>query len=81
LPPDDAALLIEADRAWRRILGVLRIALGSQSPAAVTGPVLDHLLAAGGMGADEAAFRHRVDALAAAARDAFIRLVGKIESA
>jgi glutamate-ammonia-ligase adenylyltransferase len=79
LPRADAVMLAEADRVWRTVQSLLRIALGGQIPAAPPAPVLEKLLRATGFGPDEAALRAQLDQVAARVRDAFLRHVGEIE--
>jgi glutamate-ammonia-ligase adenylyltransferase len=79
LPRADAMMLAEADRVWRTVQSLLRIALGGQIPAAPPAPSLEKLLRATGFGHDEAALRARLDQVAAHVRAAFIRHVGEIE--
>jgi glutamate-ammonia-ligase adenylyltransferase len=80
LPAADAALLDEADRFWRTLQGILRIALGRQIPAALPGPVVEKLLHATGAGPDEASLLAAVEAMAAKIRAAFVRHVGEIDT-
>ncbi len=79
LPREDAAMLAQADRVWRSVQSLLRIAQGGRIPAALPAPCLEKLLRATGFGPDEAALRSRLDQLAAGVRAAFIRHVGEIE--
>ena len=81
LPQADATILIQADRLWRAIQGVLRIMHGRRIPAVLPEPtrlrllrVLDHALGSGS-GEPEAA---RIDRVAANVRTAFVRHVGEI---
>jgi glutamate-ammonia-ligase adenylyltransferase len=78
LPADDATLLIRADRAWRTVQSLLRIALGPHIPVAPPAPVLEKLLRATELGPDEAGLRAGLDRLAAAVRTAFTRYIGEI---
>jgi glutamate-ammonia-ligase adenylyltransferase len=84
LPVADATMLAEADRVWRTVQSLLRIALGAQIPAVPPAPVLEKLLRAvkvgsnEGGGADEAALRARLNDVALRVRDAFIRHIGAI---
>jgi glutamate-ammonia-ligase adenylyltransferase len=78
LPAEDAALLIAADRTWRSVQGVLRIALGRHIPTAPPPPVLEKLLQVTGLGPDDVALRADLDSMAAQVRAAFVRHVGEI---
>lgn len=80
LPPADATLLADADRFWRTVQGILRIALGRHIPAALPAPTVEKLLHATASGPDEASLRARVEAVAAEIRAAFLRHVGDIET-
>jgi glutamate-ammonia-ligase adenylyltransferase len=80
LPAHDAAMLIEADRFWRTLQGLMRIALGRQMPRDLPPPLLEKLLRATGVGPDEAALRDRADRLAHDVRAAFVRHVGGIDT-
>jgi glutamate-ammonia-ligase adenylyltransferase len=83
LPRADAALLIRADRVWRTVQGMLRIAIGRTAPAELPEATARLLLrAAAGAGApavDLPALRASLDALAAEVRAAFVRHVGEIK--
>jgi glutamate-ammonia-ligase adenylyltransferase len=78
LPADDAALLIEADRTWRTVQGMLRITLGRGMPDELPDASARPLLRATET-QDIATWRHRLDALAGKVRAAFVRHVGEIE--
>jgi len=78
LPQEDADMLIAADRFWRTLQGLMRIALGRQVPACLPPPLLEKLLQATGAGSDEAALRARADEVAGNVRAAFVRHVGDI---
>jgi glutamate-ammonia-ligase adenylyltransferase len=80
LPAVDASLLIEANRFWRTLQGLMRIALGRQVPRDLPPPLLEKLLRATGVGPDEAALRDRVEQLAQDVRAAFVRHVGGIDT-
>lgn len=74
LGADDAALLIEADRFWRTVQSVLRIAVGAGG--APSASAAEPLLRA--TGADSlAALEARMDETARAVHDAFVRCVGE----
>ncbi len=77
LAPAERATLLEADRLWRTIQGLLRITLGPRPPAALPEAALDALLRATGDG-DEAAFRARVAAVSARVRALFTARVGAV---
>jgi glutamate-ammonia-ligase adenylyltransferase len=77
----EADMLIGADRFWRTVQGLMRIAVGRQIPATLPPPLLEKLLRATGAytneaDATEAALRARADTVAAAVQAAFARHVG-----
>jgi glutamate-ammonia-ligase adenylyltransferase len=74
----DATMLAAADRFWRTLQGLMRIALGRQVPAVMPAPLLEKLLRATGIGPDEAALRCACDRVAQDVRAAFVRHVGEI---
>ena len=81
--PEDAALLIRADRVWRTVQGLLRVTYGRNpsdalSPAAAAA-LLRAAVAAGADAVDLPGLRATLDALARDVRAAFIRLVGELE--
>ena len=78
LPAGDAAILIEADRLWRTIQGVLRITVGARPPAKLPEPALESLLGATG-DCDAAEFHGRVNRVAAQVRAVFNIRVGLID--
>jgi glutamate-ammonia-ligase adenylyltransferase len=82
LPPADLAMLTLADRTWRTVQSLLRIALGTAIPVAppapVPAPVMEKLLRATGFGPDEAGLRAQLESLAGRVRDAFVRHIGEI---
>ncbi len=84
LPPDDAALLIRADRVWRTVQGVLRITLGRAVPAELPEAPARALLrvaaAAGAEAVDLPGLQATLDALAADVRAAFVRHVGDVRT-
>jgi glutamate-ammonia-ligase adenylyltransferase len=80
LPADDAARLIAADRFWRTVQGLMRIALGRAVPASLPAPLLEKLLHATSVGPDEAALRAAAETVARAVRAAFVRHVGEIDA-
>ena len=71
LPQPDAIMLASADRSWRIVQSLLRIALGTAIPGALPAPVLEKLCRATGFGPGEAELRVRLDGLAGQVRDAF----------
>ncbi len=80
----DAALLIEAERLWRTIQGMLRITVGqvksSELPAASSAPLL-HVTAGNGIQAvDTDALLHKSDLIAQQVTTLFERYVGKPEA-
>ncbi len=77
LPGDDAALLTRADRVWRTVQGMLRIAFGRAPPSTVTDASAGPLLRATGA-VDVAALRASLDTLARQVRAAFVRHIGEI---
>jgi glutamate-ammonia-ligase adenylyltransferase len=77
LSPEDAAMLIGADHAWRTVQGMLRITVGRDAgeilPEASARPLLR------AMGAtDLPGLRASLDALAEEVRGAFVRYVGAV---
>jgi glutamate-ammonia-ligase adenylyltransferase len=81
LPAADVTMLTQADRIWRTVQSLLRIALGAAIPAISPGPpapVMEKLLRATGFGPDEADLRAQLDSLAGQVRDAFVRHIGEI---
>jgi glutamate-ammonia-ligase adenylyltransferase len=90
LTPAEADMLIAADRFWRTLQGLMRIALGHQVPASLPTPLLEKILQATGpithetlrrCGTDEASLRRMADAVARDVRTAFVRHVGEIGTA
>ena len=79
LKGENAAMLVKADRTWRTVQSLLRIAAGVQIPASPPAPVLEKLLRATGFGPDEAGLRAQLDSLAGQVRDAFVRHIGAVE--
>jgi glutamate-ammonia-ligase adenylyltransferase len=77
LAPADAAMLAAADRRWRMVQSLLRIALGTAIPGALPAPVLEKLCRATGFGPGEAELHAQLDGLAGQVRDAFGRLIGR----
>jgi len=77
----DAALLVRADRVWRTVQGMLRITVGRRTrgelPEASVRPLLRATAAVGVAAADLPGLRASLDALAAAVRAVFGRVVGK----
>lgn len=69
----DQAVLVAADRLWRTVQGLLRITVGPRPPEALP----EALLAITGDG-DEAAFRARMQAMAAQVRSVFEARVGAV---
>jgi [glutamine synthetase] adenylyltransferase / [glutamine synthetase]-adenylyl-L-tyrosine phosphorylase len=82
LPADDAALLIQADRVWRTVEGVLRLTVGRAPPAelpdAGARPLLRAAAEAGVDAGDVPALRASLDDMAEAVRAAFVRYIGEI---
>jgi glutamate-ammonia-ligase adenylyltransferase len=80
---DDATLLIQADRVWRTVLGMLRLTEGPAPREALSDAAADALLAAtqavGVAAVDVAGLRATLDQLGARVRAAFTRLIGEIE--
>ncbi len=83
LPPTDVALLVHADRAWRTVLGMLRLTQGRTGAAEPSGAAAEALLyatrAAGLAAVDLLGLRTTLEALAAAVSDVFRRHIGPIE--
>lgn len=78
----DAELLIRADRVWRTVQGMLRIAVGRSAnetlPAVSIRPLLRAVTAIGLPAVDLSELRGTLDVLAREVRAAFNRLVGDI---
>jgi glutamate-ammonia-ligase adenylyltransferase len=79
----DAAVLIEADRLWRTIQGMLRMTVGQVETAALpraTEVSLLHAVAAAGVAETEAdALLQALDAIAMRVRGLFGHYVGEVE--
>jgi [glutamine synthetase] adenylyltransferase / [glutamine synthetase]-adenylyl-L-tyrosine phosphorylase len=84
LPPEDAALLIRADRIWRTVQGMLRITLGRTVPAELPDAPARALLRAAAQAGAEAVdlpgLQATLETLAAAVRAAFVRHVGEVKA-
>jgi glutamate-ammonia-ligase adenylyltransferase len=84
LAPEDAALLIRADRVWRTVQGMLRITLGRTVPAELPDAPARALLRAAAQAGAEAVdlpgLLATLEALAAAVRAAFVRHVGDVRT-
>jgi glutamate-ammonia-ligase adenylyltransferase len=84
LPPDDADLLIRADRAWRTVQGMLRLTEGPNPAAALAEASADALLRAAAVAGIDAvdvpALRATLDALAQQVRAAFVRTMGETDT-
>jgi glutamate-ammonia-ligase adenylyltransferase len=78
LDATEAALLTEADRLWRTIPGMLRITVGPRAPDVLPAAALEALLAAAAPGCDDAAFRARLESVAARVRAVFNQHLGVI---
>ena len=77
LRPEDAAMLIGADHAWRTVQGMLRITVGRDAKETLPEASARPLLRA--MGAlDLPGLRANLDALAADVRAAFVRYIGRL---
>jgi glutamate-ammonia-ligase adenylyltransferase len=74
----DAALLIEADRVWRTVQGLLRIMLGRTIPDHLPPPVAERIASATGFPAGELALARRLDEVAAGVREVFARNIGEL---
>ena len=70
-------MLIGADRFWRTIQGILRIAIGRVVPDDLPTATLAPLLRTTGL-LDASALRATVDRMAQQVRAAFVRIVGEI---
>jgi glutamate-ammonia-ligase adenylyltransferase len=81
LPAADVAALVRADRVWRTVQSLLRIAGGVHTPVGphLPAPVLEKLLRATGFGPDEAGLRTQLDSVANQVRDAFVRHIGVVD--
>jgi glutamate-ammonia-ligase adenylyltransferase len=75
----DTALLVQADRVWRTVQGMLRITVGRAAlvelPEAAVRPLLRAAAEVGVAAADLAGLRAALDALARDVRAAFVRIV------
>jgi glutamate-ammonia-ligase adenylyltransferase len=80
LAAPDAETLAGADRFWRQIQGLLRIALGRRIPASLPPPVLEKICRLAPDAADETALRAILDSRAAGVREIFTRLIGESAS-
>jgi len=82
LPVEDANLLIQADRVWRTVQGMLRITVGRDGKADLPDITASLLLracsAAGADAVDLAGLRVTLDALAKQVRVIFVRHIGEI---
>jgi [glutamine synthetase] adenylyltransferase / [glutamine synthetase]-adenylyl-L-tyrosine phosphorylase len=78
----DAAVLIEAERLWRTIQGMLRMTLGQVESAALPQasalPLLHAAAAAGVEAADSNELLRKMGEIALRVRDLFERHVGKL---
>ncbi len=83
LEAEDARLLLRAERLYRTVLGMLRVALGSPVtgalPEAVFLALLHAVRASGEAVLDAAGLEATLDSLGRAVRERFERLVGTIE--
>jgi [glutamine synthetase] adenylyltransferase / [glutamine synthetase]-adenylyl-L-tyrosine phosphorylase len=77
LDAGDAEMLVGADRLWRTIQGMLRIAVGRSVPRELTEAVVWPLLRATGL-ADAAGLRRTVERTAGVVRAAFARILGEV---
>ena len=79
----DAADLIEAEKFWRTIQGMLRITVGrsmlEELPDASAAPLLRAVNALGVAAVDVAALRASMDAIGEQVRAIFVRQIGEIE--
>jgi glutamate-ammonia-ligase adenylyltransferase len=78
LGADEAALLVEADRTWRTVQGLLRIMLGRAIPETLAAPICERIGRATGLPGGEAALVSRLDDMAAGVREVFGRHIGEI---
>ncbi len=82
LPKDDMALLIQADRVWRTIQGMMRILIGREVgevlPEASARPLLAAARAAKLEADDVAGLRATLDDLAKQVRAVFVRHIGEV---
>jgi glutamate-ammonia-ligase adenylyltransferase len=81
LTQDDARLLIEAERLWRTIQGMLRITVGqvkvADLPPASAAPLLHAAARAGVAAVDSTELLHKSELIAERVRSLFERYVGK----
>jgi [glutamine synthetase] adenylyltransferase / [glutamine synthetase]-adenylyl-L-tyrosine phosphorylase len=75
----EAELLTEADRLWRTVQGMLRITVGPRAPDTLPAAAMEVLLLAAAPGCDAAAFRARLDDVAAQVRAVFNHRLGAIQ--
>jgi glutamate-ammonia-ligase adenylyltransferase len=84
LEPDDAKLLIEAERLWRTIQGMLRITVGqakaAELPPASVAPLLRAAAEAGISAVDTTELLHKSEFIAQQVRALFERYVGKSDA-
>ncbi len=80
---DDAALLVQAEFAWRTIQGLLRVTVGQIGaealPTASAGPLLRAAAGAGLPAVDTSELLHKSDLMAQQVRRLFERYVGKTD--
>jgi glutamate-ammonia-ligase adenylyltransferase len=80
LPASDAALLIDADRIWRSVQGLLRIMHGRAIPAALTPPLAGRIARATSLPSDPEALAAALDDMAARVRNVCARILGETDA-
>jgi len=80
LPAADAALLIDADRIWRSVQGLLRIMHGRAIPAALTLPLAGRIARATSLPSDPEALAAALDGMAARVRNVCARILGETDA-
>jgi glutamate-ammonia-ligase adenylyltransferase len=79
IPREDARALIEADRCWRTLLGLMRLTVGRWRQDTLPPPVLatlGHALGLDGAAVDHPRLRAQIDTVAGRVAEAFDRLIG-----
>jgi glutamate-ammonia-ligase adenylyltransferase len=76
----DAALLIEADRIWRSVQGLLRIMHGRAIPSALSPPLATRIARATGLPPDPPCLSAALDDMAARVREVCARTLGETDA-
>jgi glutamate-ammonia-ligase adenylyltransferase len=80
LPAADAALLIEADRIWRSVQGLLRIMHGRTIPGALNPPLAERIARATALPSAPASLSAALDDMAAGVRQVYARTLGETDA-